>query len=39
MKIFEKEVLYENPIVSKSYKFVLRIVKLYKYYVEKNGSL
>ena len=39
MKGFEKEVPYGNPIVSKSYKFALRIVRFYKYYVDKNRKL
>jgi len=39
MKIFEKEVSYENPIVSKSYNFALWIVKFYKYYTDKNRTL
>ncbi len=39
MKVFEKEVSYGNPIVLKSYKFALRIVKFYKYYIDKDRNL
>ncbi len=39
MKVFEKEVSYGNQIVSKSYKFAIRIVKFYKYYIDKNRNL
>ncbi len=39
MKVFEKEVSYGNPIVSKSYKFALRIVRFYKYYIDESRNL
>lgn len=33
---FEKSVAYGNPVVEKSLKFAIRVVKLYKYIIKKD---
>ena len=39
MFVFEKSPAYGNPVVEKSLKFAIRIVKLYKYLIKKDKNL
>jgi four helix bundle protein len=39
MFVFEKEVKYGNPIVEKSFKFAVRIVKFYRVFYKKDYSI
>lgn len=39
MFIFEKEVKYGNPVVEKSFKFAVRIVKFYRVFYKKDYSI
>jgi four helix bundle protein len=39
MFLFEKSSAYGNPVVDKSLKFAIRIIKLYKYLIKKDKNL
>ncbi len=39
MSVYEKSPVYGNPIVDKSLKYAIRIVKLYKYLVKNDKDL
>lgn len=39
MFVFEKSIAYGNPVVEKSLKFAIRVVKLYKYLIKKDRNL
>ena len=39
MFVFEKEVKYGNAVLEKSFKFSIRIVKLYEYLISKNRNV
>ena len=39
MFVFEKEVKYGNPVVEKSLKFAVRIIKFYKIFTKKDYSI
>jgi four helix bundle protein len=39
MFVFEKEVKYGNAVLEKSFKFSIRIVKLYEYLINKNRNV
>ena len=39
MFVYEKSPVYGNPVVDKSLKFAIRIVRLYKYLVKKDKDL
>lgn len=36
LRVFEKHIEYGNPLVEKSFKFAVRIVKFYKYQIGKS---
>jgi four helix bundle protein len=39
MFVFEKEVMCGNAVLEKSFKFSIRIVKLYEYLINKNRNV
>jgi len=39
MLVFEKEIRYGNVVLDKSFKFSIRIVKLYEFVINKNRNV
>jgi four helix bundle protein len=39
MFVFEKEIKYGSVVLEKSFKFSIRIVKLYEYLINKNRNI
>jgi four helix bundle protein len=39
MFVYEKEIKYTNVVLDKSFKFSIRIVKLYEYLINKNKNI